>query len=97
MTTATYPEAPGHKEPTTSRQAALAIEQDAPRLRRQVLRCLRVFGPHTADEIAGILALSVLSVRPRVTECRALGYIEPTGQRRRNGSGRAAHVWRLKP
>jgi predicted ArsR family transcriptional regulator len=48
----------------------------------------------TADEIATELGESVLSVRPRVSELRALGEIEETGERRVNESGRRAIVWR---
>ena len=58
-------------------------------------RALRVFGPMTADGVADNLALSCLSIRPRLSELRRLGRIVPTGERRANASGKLATVWRL--
>jgi len=49
----------------------------------------------TADEIAKDLNLSVLSVRPRVSELNRLGDIEQTGARRKNESGMTATVWQI--
>ena len=89
----TYPHTAGHKEPTTSKDAAATT--DAPRLRGMVERALRVFGPMTADGVADNLALSCLSIRPRLSELRRLGKIAPTGERRANASGKLATVWRL--
>jgi len=48
----------------------------------------------TADEIANDLNLSVLSVRPRVSELKRTGKIKQTGARRKNESGMTATVWR---
>jgi len=47
----------------------------------------------TADEVAGRLGLSILSIRPRITELARLGKVRDSGERRRNGSGRKAIVW----
>jgi predicted ArsR family transcriptional regulator len=91
----TYPNAPGYKEDTTSKDAADSMATDSNRLQREVLRVLRVFGPKTADEAACIVALPVLTIRPRFSELRSLGQIEPTGRRRKNSSGRSAMEWRL--
>lgn len=48
----------------------------------------------TTDECASLLEESVLSIRPRFSELRALGQITDTGDRRLNDSGRRAIVWR---
>lgn len=81
--------------PDTSVAAAEALQDDAPRLRREVLRAISAAGPAglTADEAAARLRLSPLSTRPRCTELRAAGLIEDSGARRPNASGRRAIVW----
>lgn len=88
-----YPEGAGYKEPTTSREAAESI--DASTLRDQVFQCLLRHGPMTTDECAARLSLSVLAVRPRFSELRALGHIADSGVRRENQSGRRAAVWKV--
>jgi len=92
----TYPLFPGHKTeaPETSVVAAEAIAPKAETLRRLVLDYYRAGHTRTADEISSVLGFSVLSIRPRVSELHAAGYIEDTGVRRRNKSGRQAAVWR---
>lgn len=88
-----YPETPGHKARETSKNAARYVKASASALRDQVLAVLE----HeclTADEVAGRLELSILTVRPRVSELAALAKIVPTEHRRRNASGRSAIVWR---
>lgn len=89
-----YPATPGYKEPTTSKDAAKAIEPKARGLRGMCLAAIEK-QPGTPDEIADRLGLTVLSVRPRITELKELGLIEQTGVRRKNASGRDAHVWRV--
>lgn len=97
---AVYPDAPGWKEPTTSREAAAKI--DAGTLRAEVLDWLRNMGPHTPDETAEGLKRSVLAIRPRFTELRKGGLIEKDCDRngfltrRRNLSGMRAQVWRIR-
>lgn len=88
-----YPQTPGWRPTDTSRAAAEQI--DAGTLRAKVLQTIRAFGPLTADECAQRLCLSILSIRPRCTELRALGRLRDTGQRRANASGRHAIVWGL--
>lgn len=90
-----YPDSPGWKEPTTSRDAAKVV--DAEGLRALVMERLRV-APATADEVAAALGLSVLSIRPRVSELRKLNAIRPRlvgarMERRPNDSGAMATVW----
>lgn len=89
-----YPEAPGWKARDTSRAAADHMRPTASNIQEQCLRTYRVTGPMTADECATILGMSVLTVRPRVSQLAALNFLEDTGIRRKNDSGRNAIVWR---
>lgn len=93
---ATYPESTGWKtdSPPTSKAAGLAEEDRAATLRDEV-RTLLTYQGMTADECAAHMGASVLAVRPRLSELRAQGKIEPTGERRRNASGHSAAVWRV--
>jgi hypothetical protein len=86
-----YPFAPGFKESTTSKSAALRMTSKAAVLRDRVLSSLRM--AQTADEVADLLDVSILSVRPRVSELHQSGLVEKTGERRKNASGMSAHVW----
>lgn len=90
-----YPDAPGFKDRTTSRDAAASMASSVSRLRGMCLQALRDIGSSTPDEIAAELGLSVLSVRPRITELAKMGRIIPTGETRPNASGRSAKVYRL--
>ena len=93
-----YPDAPGFKVSGTSEQAAEAISGNANKLRAEVLAQFAAYpGGATADEIARDLNLSVLSVRPRVSELNRTGKIRQTGTRRKNESGMTATVWRVAP
>lgn len=89
-----YPNHPGSKAPGTSVESAAAVASEAQFLRGLVMIALRD-RPMTADEIAERLGRSPLSIRPRVSELRALGRIVATGERRRNASGMSAAVWAL--
>ena len=66
-------------------------------LRGKVLRIYELRGPCTADEAAEALHTSILSIRPRVTELKALGKLVDTGIRRPNASGRSAAVLKVIP
>ncbi len=87
-----YPHVGGYKRTDTSREAANSI--DASGIRAKVLQAIREMGPATADETAAFLGLSILTVRPRCTELRALGKLVDTGFRRPNSSGRSAICWK---
>lgn len=87
----TYPHAPGAQDRDTSRAAA--AEVDAPQLRGRALAVVEKSNGMTADEVAGKLGLSILSIRPRMTELARLGKVRDSGQRRPNASGRNAIVW----
>jgi predicted ArsR family transcriptional regulator len=92
-----YPASPGFKTTGPSELAANTIAPTAAKLRATVLAEFQRTGAGglTADEIAKDLNLSVLSVRPRVSELRRNGQIEQTGARRKNASGMTATVWRI--
>jgi len=88
-----YPLQAGYKptSPDTSRESAESI--NAGTLRAEVLEALKFFGSLTADEVACKLGLSILSIRPRLSELRKLGAVKDTGIRRKNSSGKNAVVW----
>lgn len=86
-----YPNAAGFKARDTAKAAAEATP--AQMLRDRVLELVERTNGVTADECAGRLGLSILSVRPRFSELARLGKVRDTGERRRNGSGRNAIVW----
>lgn len=88
-----YPSAPGAQDRDTSRAAAAAIAPNASLLRGRVLALYERSKGLTADEAAGRLGLSILSVRPSVTELVRAGRLRDSGTRRKNGSGRSAIVW----
>ena len=88
-----YPHAPGAQNTDTSRAAAASIAPTAATLRDRVLDLYQRSRGLTADEAAGKLGLSILSIRPRVTELARLGKLRDSGDRRKNGSGRSAVVW----
>lgn len=88
-----YPHAPGAQDRDTSRDAADAIAERVPQLRGRALAVLERSNGLTADEVAGRLGLSILSIRPRITELSRLGKVRDSGVRRKNASGRPAIVW----
>ncbi len=92
-----YPHTAGFKEPSTSREAAIAIESTgkAARLRGMVLSWYQDGNTGTADECAHALGEDILSIRPRVAELHKAGRLDQTGERRRADGGRYAHVWRV--
>lgn len=95
---APYPHSPGFKERGDTSQAAAATVRPGTRaLRAACLAQLRS-RPQTADEVAAALGESVLAVRPRISELKALGKIvklEGPFGRRLNASGIKAAVWRV--
>uniref|UniRef100_UPI0035C96E9E hypothetical protein n=1 Tax=uncultured Sphingomonas sp. TaxID=158754 RepID=UPI0035C96E9E len=88
-----YPAAPGAQNRDTSRAAADAIAPAAAMLRDRALAVVERSNGLTADEVAGRLGLSILSIRPRLTELSRLGKVRDSGVRRKNVSGKAAIVW----
>lgn len=92
--TARYPQRPGAKASGTSEAAAPSVNLAAT-LRELVLHVLRKHGPMSADQIADVLGESVLAVRPRASELRAMGKVEDSRKRATNQSGKSAIVWRI--
>lgn len=88
-----YPAVPGAQDRDTSRAAADAIAPAAGLLRNRALAAVEHSNGLTADEVAGRLGLSILSIRPRLTELARLGKVRDSGARRKNVSGRPAIVW----
>ena len=94
-----YPHTPGFKARKTAKDAARSMASKAKPLRDRVLAVFKSAGKTgmTPDEVAEALGVSILSVRPRVSELATLGLLEDTFKRRANqGSGRHAIVWRAK-
>lgn len=52
--------------------------------------------PMTPDEVAAELGVTVLTIRPRMTQLKQAGLIIDTGERRKTASGRKAAVYRAK-
>lgn len=96
MNAGRYPSDPGFKEQGgTSEEAAERIAPRATIIRAKVLGALLAHPMGlTADEIADYLGISMLSVRPRVSELAKEGRVEKTGERRTNVTGMSAAVWR---
>lgn len=90
-----YPASPGHKRSGTSQDAAESIHESAATIRAMAYREIVEAGENglTADECAGQLELSILSVRPRFSELARKDAIQDSGRRRRNVSGKYAIVW----
>lgn len=88
-----YPHQPGARDRKTSQEAAEAVAPRSKLLRARALDVLERSNGLTADEVAGRLGLSILSIRPRITELARLHKVRDTGDRRRNNSGRRAIVW----
>ncbi len=91
-----YPHAPSAKVTGTSEDAARSMDSNAVTLRFEIFRVMqRTHAPSgwTADEMASWLGESVLSIRPRFSELKALGKIYDSDMRRKNSSGRSAVVW----
>ncbi len=87
-----YPLTPGARDRETSHEAAAEAGRTAPVLRAAALAVLEKSNGLTADEVAGKLGLSILSIRPRVTELARMGKVRDGSDRRTNRSGRRAIV-----
>jgi hypothetical protein len=85
----------GYRHTDTSLDAARKADETAGNYRERTAQALDIYGPLTADEIAQALNVSILTIRPRVTELRRAQRIEPTGLRRKTAAGKNAIVWRL--
>src|SRR5262245_34824026 len=88
-----YPDEPGWKEGGTSRDAAESMAMLSPTLRKLASRYIVKFPYPTAHEIAAALHQTPFTIRPRVSELRAMGLITNHG-RGTNLSGKKAYRWR---
>lgn len=89
-----YPRTPGFKEPTTSRDSARQIKRRAETVRDRVADLYRRGNSVTPDQAADMLGISILTVRPRVSELVAQGKLVDTGRRWPNQSGHMAKIYR---
>lgn len=80
---------------TTSLASLETVHPLRTELQRRIIRQFNQ-GNFTADEIAQRLGISILTSRPRVAELVKKGYLQDSGQRRQNASGRPAAVWEIK-
>ena len=91
-----YPDTPGAKGlDGTSQDAAEAIAPCVSYLRRVAMQSLVRLGEATVLEAVAVSKVTCESLQPRFSELRAMGFVEPTGARRRNPSGKGAAVLRL--
>lgn len=91
-----YPDTPGAKGPDgTSQDAAEAIAPCVSHLRHVAMRALDRLGEATVLEAVAIADVTRESLQPRFSELRAMGLVKPTGERRRNPSGKSAAVLTL--
>ena len=67
----------GFRNTDTSYDAARKANETAGGYRERTAAALDIYGPLTADEIAQALNVSILTIRPRVTNCGA-----PSGSNR---------------
>lgn len=94
---ASYPDAPGYRNPTTSRDAAQAIRPKASCLREKVLATLKEHGPMTTVQLAAHLGWPYESLQPRTSELKAQDQIIDSGKRGPSrGPGKLAIVWAVK-
>jgi hypothetical protein len=96
---ARYPESPGAKASGTALEAAVKITGHSARLRKTVLQEFMAAGQGglTADQCARRVEENILSVRPRCSELKRLGYLSYTGARAENESGMTANILRATP
>jgi len=95
----TYPNHPGAKGKgitrATSEAAADAVAPNVSHLRNLALHTLERLGDATPLEACEAANLPRESLQPRFSELQRMGFVEPTGERRRNPSGKSAAVLRL--
>ena len=69
------------------------MQSKAERTRQAILDLLDREPALTADALAERLDLSILYVRPRVSELVSQQRVVPSGERARNASGKLANKW----
>lgn len=79
----------------TSQEAGEALKPVRATLQRIALATFERLGPATTLECVKSSGVGENSIRPRVSELRDMGLVEPTGERQKNPSGKSAAVLRL--
>jgi hypothetical protein len=80
-------------DPVTSFEAAESIKQVAKDHYNTILECLRTHGALGKDGIASLTNLDGNQVARRLSEMKALGLIELTGNTVKSNSGRNEREW----
>ncbi len=88
-----YPETPGYKDQTTSKEAAFALLKGKKPTRHKVLRTVvlelyQAGFEGTADDAGERLGISPFSCRPRITELYKAGKLERVRIVKKRGTGR---------
>lgn len=96
---ARFPERPGFKEKGgTSEDAAKLASETAPALRH---RCFDVIEAAltgmTGEEVAERLDWELCSIRARISELYAMGYVRKDGRRQNRHSRASSVVWKAVP
>ncbi len=90
-----YPDAPGHRNVSTSIKAEMDLAPKLGRLQRMAQEAILAAGDSgpTADELAAALHVSRWTIQPRTSELRRKGCIRDSGQPRPNVTGKHSIVW----
>jgi len=91
-----YPNQAGFQNQSTSKEAAEDINEKLPHLRDKVLQVIKNKGKYgaTPEEVASLLNITILSVRPRFTELKISKHIVDSGEKRKNEFNKNIIVWR---
>ncbi|WP_454676659.1 hypothetical protein [Achromobacter marplatensis] len=55
-----------------------------------IVNCLRIYGPQTIRDVAQLIGIDQRRADSTMRRLTCQGYVEPTGERKGTGSGRAA-------
>lgn len=92
-----FPNSPGYRNESTSKEAARDIAPKQGTLQARVLDFLKTNGPAISREIAYGTGIAYGSIQPRTSELKTKGVIEDSGQRRPDPeTGKRAIVWRAR-
>ena len=89
---AMYPDRPEYQPVKSIPKRAKAAAEKAPILRERMLALFSETSGLTADECAQRLGMTLLSIRPRLTELKRGNLIKDSGERRLNDAGRSVRV-----
>jgi hypothetical protein len=84
-----------HSPPKCPQDSGQAYPARLGRLQRLALAAILAAGLSglTAIETAKVTGFDRMSIQPRISELRRKGLVTPSGERRRNPSGKTATVW----